>query len=167
MASNGTLDNHFMSAAHSLNQERSHKSNHLTEVLWVSLVLVVCRVALEGQRSVTSELGQDPAIKQAVDSISTLALQIQRKSANEWNELIQVVLQGSSLRQSKGDVCLGGSNLKQADGSTIPHTPSTATFKEPVTVELLGQHPQCCLPIPSHLTGRAHLLLFFVRLFHP
>jgi len=55
---------------------------------------------LAGQRSVTSELGQDPAIKQAVDSISTLALQIQRKSANEWNELIQVVLQGWMLARS-------------------------------------------------------------------
>jgi len=64
--------------------------------------------ATPGHRSVTSELGQDPATKQVIASISTLALHIQRKSANEWNELVQVVLQGLMLARSHGSNAGGG-----------------------------------------------------------
>lgn len=46
------------------------------------------------------EGGQDPAIRRVVMTISTLALHLQRTKAHEWNELIQVVLQGFMLAKS-------------------------------------------------------------------
>merc|ERR1719487_451629 len=46
------------------------------------------------------EGGQDPAIRRVVMTISTLALHLQRTKAHEWNELIQVVLQGFLLVKS-------------------------------------------------------------------
>jgi len=58
---------------------------------------------------------QDPATRRVVSSISTLALHLQRAKPHEWNELIQVVLQGlmlvKSAHTSSSPVC-GAGKLK-------------------------------------------------------
>jgi len=41
-----------------------------------------------------AKLQEDPAERHVIASISTMALLLQREKPNEWNELIQVVLQG-------------------------------------------------------------------------
>jgi len=55
------------------------------------------------------EGGQDPATRRVVSAISTLALHLQRSKPHEWNELIQVVLQGfmlaKSARTGSGTAC--------------------------------------------------------------
>eukprot|EP00747_Dinoflagellata_sp_TGD_P168259 gnl/TRDRNA2_/TRDRNA2_194209_c0_seq1.p1 gnl/TRDRNA2_/TRDRNA2_194209_c0~~gnl/TRDRNA2_/TRDRNA2_194209_c0_seq1.p1 ORF type:complete len:799 (-),score=151.53 gnl/TRDRNA2_/TRDRNA2_194209_c0_seq1:208-2604(-) len=47
----------------------------------------------------------DAAMQKATAAISTLALQLQRTRAHEWNELLQVVLQGVMLAKSERRAC--------------------------------------------------------------
>jgi hypothetical protein len=53
-----------------------------------------------GGSTTNREGGSDPATRRVVASISTLALYLQRSKPHEWNELIQVVLQGVMLVKS-------------------------------------------------------------------
>mmetsp|Transcript_391 Transcript_391/g.572 ORF Transcript_391/g.572 Transcript_391/m.572 type:complete len:842 (-) Transcript_391:234-2759(-) len=50
-----------------------------------------------GTAATHREFSQDPTVRRIVSNISTMALHLQRTKPHEWNELIQVVLQGFML----------------------------------------------------------------------
>jgi len=58
---------------------------------------------------------EDPEERQVIASISTLALHLQRERPNDWNELIQVVLQG--LLAVRGPAC-------SSNPATVAHPPA-------------------------------------------
>jgi hypothetical protein len=58
---------------------------------------------------------QDPATRRVVMTISTLALHLQRAKPHEWNELIQVVLQGFLLvKNARTGTAAGAVNESEA-----------------------------------------------------
>jgi hypothetical protein len=61
------------------------------------------QVAIEEQSTLPKAIGQgeERDMQQVVATISTLAVHLQRTKPDEWNELIQVVLQGLMLARGK------------------------------------------------------------------
>lgn len=71
------------------------------------------------------------AHQQAVASISTLAVHIQRAKPQEWNELIQVVLQGLVLARSAAGP---GSCVSRCRGAPAATVPSSGLGAAPTSV---------------------------------
>jgi len=66
----------------------------------------------------SAKLQEDPAERHVIASISTMALLLQRERPNEWNELIQVVLQGvMALRCPEATSATSARPLRRIDAA--------------------------------------------------